>query len=294
MSRSTNFRDVIGWRRSRALENQSCAVPMYLRHVTTLHGLERGGWVPIYDFPFRDMVCTSIPSNLATKTSFQWTAGPPTTTTTHPHLPTRSTAPPAPLHATHPRTCWCSTKILNNWTLNRWTLFLCVHWNTMLSAAKMFGQVFANTNRSPVQSCVVVAKKIIVHLSLVFPCFWRFVFISKRIKKEVRDTTRLKRRSKIQDTLETFKGIKSDCWNQNHEEEGFLITHMRNDNGEMESSRNGIANTFAKFCGKRHTSMDTKDSMKKMMRISNRVVAQKMKMTDPSVKKKQTSTRTTK
>ena len=63
--------------------------------------------------------------------------------------------------------------------------------------------------------------------------------ISQKIKKGIRDNQR------VQNIFEELKGIISIANIKTRKEN--LITHMRNEVGDIEASRKGIANTFAKF-----------------------------------------------
>ena len=71
-------------------------------------------------------------------------------------------------------------------------------------------------------------------------------------KHKQKDQTRYQRQNKdeeaqnIQQILEEFKGIKKIA-NIKSRKRKILISHVRNENGEIEASRQSIANTFAKF-----------------------------------------------
>ena len=70
--------------------------------------------------------------------------------------------------------------------------------------------------------------------------------ISQKIKKGIRGNKRSQRHEKVQNILEEFKGIKSIADNKTRKK-NILLTQMRNEAGDIEATRKGVANTFAKF-----------------------------------------------
>ena len=69
--------------------------------------------------------------------------------------------------------------------------------------------------------------------------------ISKIIQKRMRDIKRRKRHGNVE-ILEQFKRVKTIASIKTRKKK-VLISLMRNDAGEIEASREGIANTFAKL-----------------------------------------------
>ena len=70
--------------------------------------------------------------------------------------------------------------------------------------------------------------------------------ISKKIKQGIRDNKRSKRHSKVQNILEQFNGERSIASIKTRTKK-ILTTHMRNKPSNIEATRKGIANVFAKF-----------------------------------------------
>ena len=70
--------------------------------------------------------------------------------------------------------------------------------------------------------------------------------ISKEIKKCIRDNKRLKRQEKIQKNLEKVKGTKK-ITNIKSVKKRILIPRVKNKEGEVVKTRQGIANVFAQF-----------------------------------------------
>ena len=67
--------------------------------------------------------------------------------------------------------------------------------------------------------------------------------VSKQIKKCIRDKKRAKRQEDIQRILEDFKGIKNIPGIKSAKRT-VLITKIKNEKGEVITSRKGIANVF--------------------------------------------------
>ena len=74
----------------------------------------------------------------------------------------------------------------------------------------------------------------------------RILEISKEITKCIRDNKRLKRQEKIQKILEKVKGTKNISSIKSVKKR-ILIPRVKNNEGEVVKSRQGIANVFAKF-----------------------------------------------
>ena len=70
--------------------------------------------------------------------------------------------------------------------------------------------------------------------------------VSKCIKKSIRDKKRVKRQQVIQKILEDFKGV-SNIPGIKSAKKKVLITKSKNERGEMNTSRKGIANVFGEF-----------------------------------------------
>ena len=70
--------------------------------------------------------------------------------------------------------------------------------------------------------------------------------LSKSIKKCIRDKKRVKKQQEIQKILEDFKGV-SNIPGIKSAKKKVLITKIKNERGEIITSRKGIANVFGEF-----------------------------------------------
>ena len=68
--------------------------------------------------------------------------------------------------------------------------------------------------------------------------------ISKMIKQGIRDNKRSERHEKIRAILEEYKGSTSVAGVKTRKKK-VLVTHMRNESGNIDATRKGIANVFA-------------------------------------------------
>ena len=73
--------------------------------------------------------------------------------------------------------------------------------------------------------------------------------IEQKHPKCIRDKKRLKRQQDIQKNLEDFKGVSSIPGIKSVKKKVF-ITKIRNERGELITSRKGLANVFGEFCEK--------------------------------------------
>ena len=84
--------------------------------------------------------------------------------------------------------------------------------------------------------------------------------VSKCIKKCIRDKKKVKRQRVIQRILEDFKGV-SNIPGIKSAKKKVLITKIKNERGEIITSRKGIANVFGEFYKKNYTTTMSKTNM---------------------------------
>ena len=90
--------------------------------------------------------------------------------------------------------------------------------------------------------------------------------VSKQIRQCIRDKKRAKRQEDIQRTLEDLKGIKKIPGIKSAKRRA-LITKLKNEKGEVITSRRGIANVFGEFYKNYTTTKNTKKLNKKTKRM---------------------------